>query len=354
MIEIVANLHTHTIYSDGWTDHETIARDALRAGLDVVAVTDHNVWVDGLDGYRYENGRRVLLITGEEIHDPTRQPQKNHLLVYEARRELAPLAAEPAQLLEAVAQSGGLAFLAHPVDPGAPARPGTDLSWVDWEVEGYQGLEIWNYMTEFKSLLRSRLWAALYAYLPGWIARAPFPEALHRWDALIGQGRRLTAIGGADAHAFPGRLGPLRRTILPGPFLFRMVNTHALLDEPLRGELEEDRRRFFQALRQGRCFVGCDSPASSRGFHFQAQGHLGKAEMGDRLPVGLGVTFQIQTPRPATLGLLRNGVPVQHWSGAKAAVAVVTQPGAYRVEAHLVHHGALRGWIYSNPIYLTA
>jgi len=354
MFEIVANLHSHTVYSDGWTDHETIAQEALRAGLDVVAVTDHNVWVDGFDGYRYNDGRQVLLVTGEEIHDPARQPQKNHLLVYEARRELAPLATEPARLLEAVAQSGGLAFLAHPFDRGAPARPGTDLSWVDWQVEGYQGLEIWNYMTEFKSLLRSRLWAALYAYHPGWIARAPFAETLQRWDALLGVGQRLTAIGGADAHAFPGRLGPLRRTILPGVFLFRTVNTHVLLDEPLHGEMEEDRRRVFHALRHGRCFVGCDWPASTRGFRFQAQGHLGRAEMGERLSVGLGVTFQIRTPRPAHLVLLRNGTPVRHWSRSMAAVEVVTQPGAYRVEAHLYHHGALRGWIYSNPIYVTA
>jgi hypothetical protein len=284
----------------------------------------------------------------------SRRPQKNHLLVYETRRELAPLASDPPRLLEAVAQSGGLAFLAHPVDPGAPGRPDTDLSWVDWELEGFHGLELWNAMTEFKSLLRSRLWAALYAYLPGWVMRAPFPETLRRWDELLGQGRRLIAIGGADAHAFPGRLGPLRRTVLPHEFLFRSVNTHVLLDEPLRGDAEEDRRRFFHGLRRGRCFVAYDLPAQTKGFRFQAQGHLGAAEMGDHLSVGLGVTFQIQAPRPAHLTLLRNGEPIRSWPGSKAAVEVVTEPGAYRVEAYLYHRGALRGWIYSNPIYLTA
>ncbi len=353
MYEIVANLHAHTTYSDGWWDHATVAREALRAGLDVVAVTDHNVWVEGFDGYRFEGDRRLLLVTGEEIHDPARQPQKNHLLVYEARRELSPLAGDPGRLLEAVAQSGGLAFLAHPIDPGAPGRPDTDLSWVEWDLEGFHGLEIWNTMTEFKSLLRSRRWAALYAFLPGWIARGPFPAGLQRWDQLLAGGRRLTAIGGADAHAFPGRLGPLRRTILPGSFLFRSVNTHVLLDEPLRGDAEEDRRRFFHALRAGRCFVGYDFPASTRGFVFRAQGERGTGEMGDRLPVGLGATLQIRTPRPARLVLLRNGAILRQWPSAKAAVEVVSQPGIYRVEAHLSHRGALRGWIYSNPIYLT-
>lgn len=354
MEEILANLHAHSVYSDGWSDHESIARDALRAGLDVVAVTDHNVWVDGLDGYRYEDGRRVLLVTGEEIHDPSRQPQKNHLLVYEARRELASMAGDLPRLLEAVEQSGGLAVLAHPVDPGAPGRPETDLSWVDWSQTGFHGLEIWNFMTEFKSLLRARWIAALYAYNRGWISRGPFPSALDRWDSMLEGGRRVVGLGGADAHAFPARLGPLRRTVFPNEFLFRAVNTHILLDAPLVGDPEQDRRRIFHALRHGHAFVGYDLPASTRGFRFQAQGDHGRAVMGDLLAVGLGVTLQITAPRPADLRLVRSGEIVRSWSATSSAVHVVTRPGAYRVEARLAHRGALRGWIFSNPIYLTA
>jgi hypothetical protein len=352
--EVVANLHSHTVYSDGWRDHEAVARGALRAGLDVVGVTDHNVWVDGLDGYRYGEDRRVLLITGEEIHDTRRNPQKNHLLVFEAGRELAPLAGDPARLLEAVNQAEGIAILAHPVDPGAPGRPGSDLSWVDWGVEGFHGIEIWNAMTEFKSLLRSRLQAAVYAYNPGWIFRRPFGASLERWDSLLRRGRRVVAVGGADAHAFPGRLGPLRRTVFPYEFLFRTVNTHVLIDEPLVGDPAVDRRRFFHALRRGSCFVGYDLPAPTRGFRFQAQGSGATVSMGGGLSVGLGVTLQISTPRPAHLRLLRGGATVRTWSGVRAAVEVVNVPGAYRVEAWLKSRGALRGWIFSNPIYLTA
>src|SRR3989304_135085 len=70
MHEIVANLHTPTHHADGWCDRATIAHEALRAGLDVVAVTDHNVWVDGFDGYRYEADRRLLPITRQGIPDP--------------------------------------------------------------------------------------------------------------------------------------------------------------------------------------------------------------------------------------------------------------------------------------------
>jgi hypothetical protein len=352
--EYVANLHAHSFYSDGWADHETIALEALRAGLDLVVVTDHNVYVEGFDGYRYGDGRRVLLLTGEEIHDQARRPQKNHLLVFEARRELAQLAHDPQRLLSAVEQLGGLSFLAHPVDPASPVANQPDLSWADWDVRGYTGLELWNSMTEFKSLLRSRLDALLYAFRPASITRSPFPAALERWDRLLGAGLRVVAIGGADAHAFTGRLGPIRRTIFPYSFLFRGVNTHVLTDEPLSGDEASDRQRLFHSLGRGRCFVGYDRPASTLGFRFTAQGQGTSATMGESLPVGAGVTLQISLPRRAHLRLLRNGDSIDGWRSVTGAVRVVNVPGAYRVEAHLPYRAALRGWIYSNPIYVTS
>jgi predicted metal-dependent phosphoesterase TrpH len=102
----------HTPYSDGTGSHREIAEAAIRAGLDVVLVTDHNVWVQALTATwkRPRSGTRPL---GEEIHRPERDPQKDHLLVFGARRELAQYAEDTAGLLSAAAQRR-LAFLAHP------------------------------------------------------------------------------------------------------------------------------------------------------------------------------------------------------------------------------------------------
>ena len=86
MHEISVNLHMHTVYSDGHATHTDIARAALRAGIDVVIVTDHNVYVDGPEDYYHDGDRRVLLLVGEEIHDQARLPQKSHLLVFGAGR----------------------------------------------------------------------------------------------------------------------------------------------------------------------------------------------------------------------------------------------------------------------------
>ena len=95
MHEIVVNLHMHTPYSDGHGSHAEIAQAGLRAGLDAVIVTDHNVLVQGMEGYHREGGKQLLVLVGEEIHDQGRDPQKNHMLVIGAGRELAHLAREP-------------------------------------------------------------------------------------------------------------------------------------------------------------------------------------------------------------------------------------------------------------------
>ncbi len=292
--EYVGNLHVHSVYSDGSGTHEEVVRAAIAAGLDFVVVTDHNVLVQGLDGYHYVGDDHVLLLTGEEIHDPLREPQKDHLLVYEARQELAAQAREPQRLLNAVQAAGGLAVLAHPVDTPSPLFNELDLSWVSWEVEGFAGLEIWNFMSEFKSRLTSWPSAIYYAYNPSRIASGPFPGALAQWDRLLAAGRRVTGVGGSDAHAFTFRKGPLRRIIFPYEFLFRTVNMHILTGEPLHGDAERDRNLIFTCLRNGHCFVGYDLEASTSGFRFYAHADQGLVQMGEVVSSRFGITCGFQ------------------------------------------------------------
>lgn len=351
--EYVGNLHMHTTYSDGHISHEGISRAALQADIDFVVITDHNIWVGGLDGYRTFGEKRVLLLVGEEIHDQARDPQKNHLLVYETFKELSNLAQEPQKLIDAINREGGLAFIAHPNDPQATAFNEPDLSWEDWDVRGYVGIELWNFMSEFKSHLSSYAKALYYALSPTRVANGPFRETLARWDALLASGKRVVAIGGADAHAFPVRLGPIKRILFPFDFHFRTVNTHVLTEEPLSGDVEIDRQRIFSAIRRGHCFVGYDLPAPTRGFRFSAIGDDDQVIMGDRLRSGFGVTLQVRLPARAHLRLLRNGVKIEEWDNCEAAVHTATNPGAYRVEASIYYKGRMRGWIYSNPIYIT-
>jgi hypothetical protein len=352
MHEVIANLHMHTPYSDGALKHAQIAQAAIKTGLDVIIVTDHNVWVNGPEGYYQDEDRRVLLLVGEEIHDQAREPQKNHLLVFGVGRELATLASDPQRLVDGVRQAGGLAFLAHPVDPAAPAVGETDISWVDWNLQGITGIELWNAFSEFKSHLKSKLHALYYAYNPGRIANGPFQETLKKWDEQLMRGRRLVAIGGSDAHALPARMGPIRKALFPYEFHFKGVNTHLMLPQPMSGDLFEDRRLVLDALRQGHCFIGYDLPAPTRGFRFTAQGSSGVSHMGDETGCQNGVTFQVRLPLRTECRLVKDGKVIKSWKNRENYTYITSQPGVYRVEAYIQFLGKRRGWIFSNPIYL--
>lgn len=352
MNEILINLHMHTTYSDGTGTHADIIDAALATGLDAVITTDHNVLVNGPDGYYQEGDRKVLLMVGEEVHDQTAVPQKNHLLVIGAGREMAKLADDTQHLVDSIKKVGGLAFIAHPVDPAAPAFGEPDISWEKWELENFTGIELWNAMSEFKSLMKGWFHAAFYAFNPKLVARGPFSAAIEKWDLLLETGKRVVAVGGSDAHAFQVSVGPIHRTIFPYQFHFQAVNTHLVTEQSLNGKFNHDRNLILEALANGHAFIGYDLPASTRGFRFTAQGKDGTALMGDEIAVDQGVTLQIHLPQRAECRLLKNGQMIKTWTKREICSFITSEAGVYRVEVYLRYMGKRRAWIFSNPIYV--
>jgi hypothetical protein len=51
--------------------------------------------------------------------------------------------------------------------------------------------------------------------------------------------------------------------------------------------------------------------------------------------------------------LLHDGKEIFHSNSLNHLTLPVTHPGAYRVECYMRFLGERRGWIFSNPIYLT-
>jgi hypothetical protein len=349
--ELVVNLHMHTIYSDGSGTHADLGRAALKTGVDVVLVTDHNTLVQGLDGYFHERRKRALVLVCEEIHDQDRDPQKNHLLVFNVDQDLSPLADDPQVLISAVQRSGGLSFIAHPIECAMPAFGETDISWVDWNISGYTGIELWNGFSEYKSVAKGRLDAIYYAFFPQALPHGPLPRTLELWDSLLMKGRRVVAIGGSDAHALKLSLGPIRKTIFPYEYHFSCINTHILTPTRLSGDLVEDRRMVFNALGNGHCFIGYDLPATTRGFRFSAHGRSLNAMMGDEIPLDGAVTLQAKLPSGAEIHLIKDGQSIRKLMG-EALTFIAEEPGAYRVEVYKHFLGKMRGWIFSNPIYV--
>lgn len=348
MVEITANMHMHTPYSDGENYHREIADAATRAGLDVVIVTDHNVLVRGVEGY-YSG---VLVLTGEEVHDSQRVPQANHCLVYNVNEELSPYASNSQTLLNEVFRRGGLSFFAHPFERSSPISFDLEaLSWTEWNLRNFTGIEIWNYMTEFKSRLWSYPAAIFDAYFPAWVIYGPFRATLRKWDELLAAGMRVSAIGNADAHGTPMHLGPLRRVIFPYEYLFRCVNTHLYVEQPLTHNLETDKRMIYGALAAGHCFVGYDLDIPTHGFSFTAHSGADSVMMGDNLIRRGAVRFEVRCPARGRIRLLRNGQVVASAVGQEIQFTT-TAPGAYRVEVYRRARLANRGWIFSNPIYV--
>jgi hypothetical protein len=352
MNELVINLHMHTIYSDGTGTHAELAEAAINAGLDAIIVTDHNIWVQGIEGYHGDDEQKVLMLIGEEVHDQGRDPQKNHLLIFGAEKELATFAPNPQTLINQVKKSGGICFLAHPVDPEAPKFNQADLSWVSWEVNGFTGIELWNAMTEFKSLLTGYPAAIRYAFNFGQVAHGPFPDTLKKWDELLSKGSPVVAVGGSDAHAMHKTLGPISRVLFPYQNHFLAVNTHLLTPAPLSGKLENDKRMIYDSLANGHAFIGYDLPAPTKGFRFSAHLKDTQAVMGDTIKAGESTTLQIRLPRPAECHLLKDGEVVRSSWKRETLVHKVEEPGVYRVEVYLEYKGKRRGWIFSNPIYI--
>ncbi|MCP4424446.1 MAG: CehA/McbA family metallohydrolase, partial [Chloroflexi bacterium] len=359
------NMHMHTPYSDGEKYHAAIAEDAIAAGLDFIIVTDHNIWVDGVEGY-YENGNgRVLLLSGEEVHNPRRRPQASHFLAYGAERELAPFSADPQKLIDETIAAGGIGFLAHPHEGDSePLLDISNLGWHDWEIENFTGLEIWNYMSSFANVLKkevrqlpvknkfiAKLKALQMALQPQKYIVGPELETLALWDELLAQGKRVTAVGNSDAHGTPMSMGPIKRIIYPYEFLFRAVNTHVLTPKPLNGDVTHDKQMILDALGKGRSWVGYDMAHDTKGFRFSGQG-VNKGIVGDKIQLDAGATLQVKTPIRANIRLIRHGEVAAQIENETHLTHIPVEEGAYRIECAIPYEGQERGWIYSNPIYL--
>lgn len=353
MPEIVGNLHLHTTTSDGTGTHDEVASAAARAGLDFIIYTDHNTWVDGVDGWYHDpnSNREILRLMGQEINDQSLEPEVNHMLCLFVNKDLESVAADPQQLVDTVNEHGGVSFLAHPLE--RPGVTGVDMTfpWVSWDISGYTGVELWNTMTDVKWRLRTVTRGIIGGYIRHWVVTEPFPEMLAKWDELCSNGQKVVAVGSTDAHAMLVTWKILTRNFYPYEFLFRTVNTHILLLDPLSRDVDHARQQIREALALGHCFIGYDLPASTRSFTFTGTSGGNQAIMGDTLKLQGTATLSVSSPHKAQLSLLKDGQIIAQTKG-KILEQQIDEPGVYRVEAHRRYWGWRRGWVYTNPIYV--
>ena len=343
--EVSGVIHCHSTYSDGMEPLPVILAAANRSGAAFVLMTDHDTLAPLHEVGEQWHGETLLLI-GCEI-----SPRHNHYLSYGITEPISPYLPPP-EYTAAVAAQGGIGFLAHPHDTGSPFLGQNSYSWADWSVTQFTGIEIWNFFSQWVGSCRD--WGSTLRALADWryAVHAPDPETLALWDE-IGRERRVTAIGGVDAHGIKRRIVGVDLVAHPYVRSFRTIRTHLMLTAPFTRDVTTDRLLVMEALRAGACFVANHQEGDPTGFTFVGRRENEWLLMGQAVAHTGAGTVHFSTRVPYTFGtkpllrLLKDGQVIAEMHDCDLQAAD-QGPGVYRVEA--LKRG--RGWIYSNPIYL--
>ncbi|MDH4223927.1 MAG: histidinol-phosphatase, partial [candidate division Zixibacteria bacterium] len=336
--EIVGAIHIHSTDSDGAKTIPEIARIGDRTGLDFLLFSDHMTlksYQAGLEGFY----GKTLVVIGYEIHD---KENKNHYLAFNLN-DVLPFGLSPSEYVRHVKEKKGIGIIAHPDEirtdlPKYPAYP-----WTAWEAEGYDGIEIWNQMSEWMEKL-TRFNQLKMLFSPRKSLDSPTPRILSKWDQL-NRKRKVCGIGAIDAHAHPHRIGPLKLTIFPYEVQFKSIRTHLILDGPLSLDFEKAKKQIYSALLNCNVFASNYKRGEAKGFLFYAQGKNGLARIGEEMRLEEVNYLAAQTPSTAEIRLLHNGDLISKTKGRELTYKP-EEKGIYRIEAFKGD----KGWIYSNHI----
>jgi hypothetical protein len=227
-----------------------------------------------------------------------------------------------------------------------------DISWVDWTVKGFTGIELWNGFSELKVRVKNKMSAYFFAFFPCFLPFSPPAKTIQVWDNLLNKGIKTVAIGGSDAHAIPYSAGFIKREIFPYAFHFRSINNHILLIEELTGIVSKDQDAILDALRKGLLFIANDMIKPSLGFRFYISNENKRIQMGGSQSFNHNLELNVMLPYSAECIVRRNGLIYKRSLRCKRMKMNICSPGIYRVECYKRFLGKRRGWIFSNPIYI--
>ncbi|MCA1594562.1 MAG: hypothetical protein LC754_18435 [Acidobacteria bacterium] len=348
-------LHVHSMlggHSNG--RFEDIVQAAHANNLAFVVMTEHpSAYVNTAEATLKGSHDGVLFLNGSEIS----APGEVRLLVVPGIEPPGPDSNSftAQDIITQATREGRLVFVAYPEQVR------------DWQLSGFDGMEVYNLYTNSQRVSYSRLFFdGLWSYwsypelLFATIYEKPAAN-LKRWDEInAGGNRRAVAVAGNDAHA---NVGLSLRQLTGQPILelkldpyersFRLVRNHVLLEKGQTLDAES----LTSALRQGHSFIAFDLFGDAGGFRFSAETTSEKKIMGDEitLPPGGGVRLTASVPVKGRLVFFKNGQVAHEERDAARKELLVNEPGVYRVEIYLDQLGRpldAAPWIISNPIYV--
>jgi hypothetical protein len=345
-------IHIHTTASDSEKELNEIIQVAEALGLDFLVMGDHNVINPEIKGTQSS----VVIVSGleytpgysfeydEEGNQTNFYSGPNHLLAIGVTAPGTEDFSSPQANIDSIAAQGGLSILAHPADFWLP--------WDDWQVERYDGLEIWTYLSDWAESAMVQGLGAKALKAPDAALSGPNHRIVKLWDE-VGKQRRLIGIGSTDSHSKMQNLGGEYHMVFPLDKELHSIRTHVLLKDALSDSRTEASAQIVEALSQGRCYIALDSMANATGFQFWLEMGGSRHDMGDEveLPESHGKgNLQVRVPHSATIKVLFNGKVTHQVEDDQLTIPIQLERGVYRVEVWEKD----RIWTLSNPIYLRA
>ena len=309
MKEILCSIHNYTKFSGNGVPFYDLAQAGLDCGLDAIFVTDRNIYPAGHDQYYYKDGKKLLLICGEELYDPLNKESSHILSLGVEREQFNRNIHKPFDEIKILADRFN-------------------------ETGAFRFYEIMN----AQDLLAGEILSALN----------DVGRRVRLLDEQIRNGIHAAGIAGTcSSH------GDIRRKI-SYPELLSTAMNHVLIDEPLSGDFSHDKEQLLKALRAGCLFCAVDGLSSADGFAFSAEGENTDLPVyfGGTIHMKNSITLKIQIPEECTCRLFKDGSLMREWQRCRQVPFTVYEPGAYRVECSLVRKNREYAWIFTNPIYV--
>lgn len=300
-------LHTHTLHSDGKLTAQELAAMAREAGLDFLAITDHNNTAHQRERI---DAPGLLVITGEEVTTPGGHANVWGLSGPRAFVDFRVLPGDPSiqAIVDQARAQGALVSINHPyADCFA-------CSWTHPVPQDIDAIEISN---------------------PG---ASNLALAIAFWDTLLREGRRVAAVGASDWH---------RR----GQHEIGAASVRVWADELSTPAI-------LRAIRDRRVVVMADGTTTPPQLTVKSAGQT--AQVGDDLSVGPGATLEVEIACEG--GAYAGGRVDLVWRGEVVAQATVPATGPVRFTRWANADGYLRVHVYAaagapialtNPVFVT-
>jgi hypothetical protein len=345
-------IHVHSVQSDGSGTKKSIAAEAKRAGLDYVVVTDHSVGPEArLDAAYYDS---VLVMAGCEVSLPD-----GHFLYipHPDSMFLEYNAAMRKRLFEL--DNEAIVVGAHPY---SKRRPLSDLA--------FQKLDAFEMVNADMVWRDVPLWNLAQA-----IVMYPFTNfsinllyqyphnTMRVWKKLQKQyDKNYSIFASVDAHAYIKISDSWHLEFPAYETVFSMFQTTILSKEPFSGDFIHDSRLVYEALKNGRSYIGFGNLGNPKGFSFIAQKKdqtyypgdtVSRTGFGDDDAITLRVNVPAQGKRRIYLKTQYDTVLVHDTSNLEYKTA---SKGKYFVEVYQLRPEFGTGryqevpWIISNAI----